>query len=137
MVHTPEEHTLEIRVDVERLRMEIALSQPVPPPQRESSPRRPPAIGTGLDEPGAPHAETQSTEREGISPLQASLDGCTSPEQEWTTNLLRADVGVKPETSTSEQAAAREEFARPPKKRQQQRVTAWGYDQSKQFDPEG
>ena len=29
--HTPEEHTLEMRVDVERLRMEIVLSQPAPP----------------------------------------------------------------------------------------------------------
>ena len=30
--NTPEEHTLEMRVEVERLRMEIALSQPAPPP---------------------------------------------------------------------------------------------------------
>ena len=31
--HTPEEHTLKMRVDVERLRREIVLSQPAPPPQ--------------------------------------------------------------------------------------------------------
>ena len=92
----------------------------MPPPQCGSSPRRLPAVGTGLNEPGAPHAEIQSTEREGLFFLQASLEGCKSPEQEWTTNLLRADVGVKTETSTSEQAAAREELARPPKNRQQQ-----------------
>ena len=113
--------------------MEIVFSQPAPPPQWDLSPRRSPAW---LDEPRAPHAETQSTEREGIFP-QASIDGCTCPEQEWTTNLLQADVGVKPETSTSEQAATREEFARPPKNRQQQRMTAWGNEQTKQFDPEG
>ena len=84
--HTPEEYTLEMRVDVERLRMEILLSQPAPPPQCKSSPRRSPAVDTGSDEPGTPHAEIQSTGREGFS-LQASLDGvlrvsCTRPEQE-------------------------------------------------------
>ena len=31
--HTPEEHALEMRVDVERLRMEVVLSQPAPPSQ--------------------------------------------------------------------------------------------------------
>ena len=41
---------------------------------------------------------------------------------------------VKSETSTSGQAAAREKFTRPSKKRQQQRTTAWGNDQIKQFD---
>ena len=38
--YSPEEHKLEMEVDVERLRMEIVLSQPAPPPQYESSPRR-------------------------------------------------------------------------------------------------
>ena len=32
--HTPEEHTHEMRVDVECLRMEVVLSQPTPPPPR-------------------------------------------------------------------------------------------------------
>ena len=31
--HIPEEHTLEMRVDFERLRMETVLSQPTTPPQ--------------------------------------------------------------------------------------------------------
>ena len=66
-------------------------------------------------------------------PLQASLDGCTSSVQECTTILLQEDVGVKRETTTLEQAAAREEFARPPNKRQQRSVTAWDTDQIKQF----
>ena len=49
--HTPEEHKLEMDVDVERLRMEILLSQPAPPPLCDSSPRRLPAVGTGLNKP--------------------------------------------------------------------------------------
>ena len=51
--YTPNnEHTLEMRVDVERLRMEILLSQREPPPQRDSLLRRLPAVDTGSDEPG-------------------------------------------------------------------------------------
>ena len=68
--HTPEEHTLKMRVDVERLRMEVVLSQPAPPPpQCDSSPRRSPVVGTGSDEPGVSRAETQPTEREGFFPF--------------------------------------------------------------------
>ena len=50
--HTPDELTLEMRVDVERLRMEIVLSQPEPPLQCDASPRRLPAVDTGSEEPG-------------------------------------------------------------------------------------
>ena len=87
---SPEEHKLEMDADVERLRMEIVLSQ-LAPPQCDSSPRwlpavdtgsdepgtprRVPAIGTGSDEPGVSRAESRATEREGIFPLQASVDG--------------------------------------------------------------
>ena len=107
------------------------------------TPRRSPAIGTGSDESGVSRAETQSTEREEIVPLQASVDGflrfnCTSSEQECI--LLQPDVGVddkKDQPTASQQAAAREKFARPTKKRQQQRMTVWTTDQSKQFDPGG
>ena len=47
------------------------------------------AVGMGSDEPGVSRAETQSTEREGIFPLQASLvvflyASCISPEQGTT-----------------------------------------------------
>ena len=81
--HTPEKHTLEMRVNVERLRMVIVLSQPAPPPHCGSSPRRLPAVSTGLNESGAPRAENQPTEREENFPLEASLDVflhvCTSP----------------------------------------------------------
>ena len=41
--HTPDEFTLEVRVDVEQLMMELALSQPVTS-QCDSSPRRLPAV---------------------------------------------------------------------------------------------
>ena len=136
--HTPEEHTLEMRSDVERLRIKIVFSQPAPPPQCGSSPRRSPAVGTGLDEPGALRTEMQSMEREGIFP-QASLNDCTSLDQEDTTIFLQADIGVDnaETTTTKAQVAALEEFTRPPKKRQQRTVTAWGAVQTEQFDPGG
>ena len=50
---------------------------------------------------------------------------CISPEQE-TIDLLQEDVGVDDATQTiTAHAAAREEFTRPPKNRQQRWVTAW------------
>ena len=71
-----------MNVDVGRLMMEILLSQPAPPPQCDSSPRRSPAVGTGLNEPGVSRAGTQSTEKEEKLSLQASLGGfCTSVAQ--------------------------------------------------------
>ena len=63
--HFPEEHKLDMDVEIERLRLEILLSQPAPPPQCDSSPRRLPAVGTGLKEPRTPHTETQSTKKGG------------------------------------------------------------------------
>ena len=108
--HTPDEFTLEIKVNVERLRIEIILSQPAPSqcdslPRRAAvdtgseeprTPRRSPAIGTGSDEPGVSRFET-STEEEGILPLETSMDGIlhskfTSPKQECV--LFQSDVGI-------------------------------------------
>ena len=142
--HTPDEFTLEMKGDVERLRIEIILSQTAPP-QCDSLPRctavdtvseEPgtsrwsPAIGTGSDEPGVSRVETSATE-EKVIPLETSMDcflhlNRTSPEQECIL-LHQPDVGVDDEketTATTQQAAAREEFARPTKKQQQQRTTA-------------
>ena len=85
---TPEEHTLEVRVDVKRLRMEIVHSQPASPLQCDSSPRRLSAVGTELNEPEVAHAETQSTGMRGKFPLQVSFYGCTSSEQELLLLLL-------------------------------------------------
>ena len=137
------EYMLERRVNVERLKSEILLSQPAPPPQCDSSPRLSPVVDTGSDETGTPHAESQSTKGEVIFPLQASRDSFlhvnTSLDQEGTIILLQPDVGVDDEekTITSEQVAACEEFTRPSKKRRQQRITAWTTERSKQFDPGG
>ena len=53
---------------------------------------------------------------------------------------VRVDDGVddvETTTSPNAQAAAREEFARPQKNQQMQRLTAWGNEQTKQFDPGG
>ena len=64
--------------------MKFVLLQP---PQCDSSPRRAPAVDTGSDEPGTSQAESQSKEREGSFPLQASVDrfvpvSCTGHDQE-------------------------------------------------------
>ena len=48
---TPDEFKIEMRADVERLRMEIALSQPAPQPQCDPSSQRA-AADTGSEEPG-------------------------------------------------------------------------------------
>ena len=52
--HNFDEFTLEMRVNGERLRMEIVLSQPAPRPQCDASPRRLPAVDTGSEEPRTP-----------------------------------------------------------------------------------
>ena len=126
--HTPDEFTLEMKVDVEGLRMEIILSQPAssqcdPSPQRAAvdtgseepgTPPQSPAIGTGSEEPGASRA-----------PLKTSIDGFFNPnfpstEQECAL-LHQPDVRVdddeKETTATSQLATVREEFVSPTKKR--------------------
>ena len=89
--HTPNEFTLQMKVDVEGLRMEIIILQPAssqgdPSPRRAAvdteskepgNPRRSPAIGTG-SEPGASRAEMQ-TEEEGLLPFKTSIDGFLNP----------------------------------------------------------
>ena len=148
--HTPDEFTLEIKVDVERLRIEIILSQTVPTqcgdslPRRTAvdmgseesgTPRRSPAIGTGSDEPGVSRVETLATEE--VIPLETSMDGflhsnCTSLEYECIL-FHQPDAGVDDEketTATTQQAAVLEEFARPTKKQQQQNTTVWTTDRT-------
>ena len=123
----PDEHKLEMDVDVEKLRKEILLWQPAPSPQCDSSPRRLPAVGTWLNEPGTPHAESQSTERERFYFI---LFFCTSAEQVWSRSgfCLQPDVGVDGEgrTATLEQPAACEEFAGPSKKQAAARDDSMG-----------
>ena len=143
--HKPDNFTLEIKVNVEGLRMGIIPSQPAssqcdPSPRRAAvdtgseEPRKPPrspAIGTGSEEPGASRA-----------PFKTSIDGFlypnfTSTEQECVL-LHQPDVGVDDEnketTATLQQAAVREEFVSPTEKRQQQGTTTWATEQNKQFD---
>ena len=104
--HSPEECKLEMDVKVERLRLEF-FSQPAPAPQCNSSPRRSPAVGTGSDEPGVPRAETQqATKQDGIFLIQVRVDGflyvdCTKSLDPEGTNLLEADIGVNPESTTA------------------------------------
>ena len=142
--HTPDEFTLEMKVDVESLRIKIILSQPALS-QCDPSPRRA-AVDTGSEGPGTPPrspAIGAGSEEFGTSrdPFKASIDGflnpnSTSTEQECVL-LHQPDVGVDDEketTATSQQAAVREEFASPTEKRQQQGTTAWATEQKKQFD---
>ena len=147
--HTPDEFTLEMKVDVEGLRMEIILSQPASS-QCDPSPRRA-AVDTGSEEPGTPLQSpaigTGSEEPEASrAPFETSMDGFlrsnfTSMEQEYT--LLQSNVGVndnrvQPEVgmddnndATTQQAAVREEFVSPTEKRQG--TTTWATEQHKLF----
>ena len=122
--HTPDEFTLEMKVDVEGLRMEIILSQPAssqcdPSPrpaavdtgsEEPRTPQQSPAISTGPVEPGTPpqlpaistgspgasQAATQMEEEN--SPFESSMDG--SLNQNFTSTeqesafLHQQDVGV-------------------------------------------
>ena len=155
--YTPEEFNLQMKVDVEGLRIEIILSQPSssecdPSPRRAAvdtgseepgTPPQSPAISTGS--PGASRAETQMEED---FPFETSMNGflhsnCTSPEQEYILIQSREEyilLQVQPEVgmddsnnATTSQAAAREESVRLPIG-QQQRMTAWSTDQNRQFD---
>ena len=156
--HTPDEFTLEMKVDAEGLRMEIILSQPAssecdPSPRRAAvdtgseKPRMPPqspAISTGSG-PGALRAETQMEEE--VFPFETSMDGflrssITSMEHEYillqsnvevNDNIVQPIVGVDDNNdATTQQVAVREEFVSLTEKRQG--TTTWGTEQHKQFD---
>ena len=157
--HTPEEFNLQMKVDVEGLRMEIILSQPSSS-ECDTSPRRA-AVDTRSEEPGtltqsptistgsgleAPEAETQM--EGGIFSFEASMNGflsssCTSLEQEYILIQSREEyilLQVQPEVGMDDsnnanisQAATREETARL-LMGQQQEMKAWSTDQNRQFD---
>ena len=114
--HTPDEFTLEMKVDVEGLRMEIILSQPAssqcdPSPrcaaadtglEEPGTPQQSPAISTGSEEPGTPPrspAIGTGSEEHGASraPFETSMNGFlrsnfSSMEQEYI--LLQSNVGA-------------------------------------------
>ena len=142
--HTPDEFTLEMKVDVEGLRMEIILSKPASS-QCDLSPRRA-VVDTGSEEPGTslhPPAIGTRSEESGASRalFETSMNGFlhsnfTSTEQEFAL-LRQQDFGVdddeKETTTTSKQAAVREEFVSPTEKRKQRGTTAWATEQHKLF----
>ena len=112
------------------------------------TPPRSPAISTGSG-PGVSRDETQIIEEEEIFPFGTNMDGflrsnCTSTEQEYillrsyagvNDNIVQQEVGMGDSNdATTQQAAAREEFARLTKMRQRQGTTAWADEQNKQFD---
>ena len=103
------------------------------------TPPKSPAISTGLDRPGispAFEADSPQTE-ESLSPFEANmddlLDKVTSTEQVEPALLHQQHVGVDDnEKETTQQAAVREESARPTIR--QLWTTASSTQQSKQFD---
>ena len=148
--HTPDDFTLEMKVDVEGLRMEIILLQPAssqcdPSPRRaavDTGPVEPgtpplsPAISTGS--PGASQAAKQMEEE--ICSFEPSMDGSlnqhfTSTEQ-GSALLHQQDVGVdddeKETTTTTQQAAVCEKFVSYTEERKG--TTAWATKQHKLFD---
>ena len=106
------------------------------------TPPKSPAISTGLDKPGvSPAFEADSLQTdESLFPFEASTDdlldkNVSSTKQEEPALLHQRGVGVgdgEKETTTTEQAAAREESARPTIRLL--RTTASSTQQSKQFD---
>ena len=104
------------------------------------TPPKSPAIGTGLHRTGvSPAIEANSPQtEESLFPPETSMEAFLnynflSPEQEWTLHQPGMGVEYNDEATSTLQAGAREESARPPI-RQQQRTTAWSTQQSKQFD---
>ena len=135
--HTPKEYNLELDVEVERLKLKILLSGPPTSLQDDLSPGQSHAAGTGLDEPGVPHAETQP-DQEGIFPFQVDIDGflhviCASILEQEGSLSFQAGIGVNLEPVTV-QIAARQ-LARLPIGWQQRGTTSTGH--SKQFNPGG
>ena len=104
------------------------------------TPRKSPAIGTGLNRPGvSPAFEADSPQTdESLFPFGASTDdlldkNVTSTKQEEPALLHQQHVGVDDnEKETTQQAAVCKESARPTTR--QLRTKAWSTQQSKQFD---
>ena len=142
----PDNVTGEHRVEHHSTASECDLSQRhaavVTGSEKLETPPKSPAISTGLDKPGispAFGADTLQTD-ESFFPFEVSTEDLldkyfTSTKQEEPALIHQQGVGVgdgEKETTTTEQAAAREESARPTTR--QLRTTAWSILQSKQFD---
>ena len=139
--HTPEEFSLQMKVDVEGLRMEVILSQPQSS-KCDASPRRA-AVDTGSEEPGtppqSPAISTGSGPEGNTFSFETSRDvflrsKCTSREEDYILLQVQPEVGIDDSNNANtSQAATREESARL-RFGQQQRMAAWSTHQSKQFD---
>ena len=115
-----------MNIEVERLRLDVLLSLPLPPPQYDLPPRRSPAAGMGLDKPGVPHLDIQQTEQEGTFLFQVGVDGFLHvdrmriSEQEGTL-YFQADVEPRDNRKIyAKKVAARQEFTKRAMGRQQQ-----------------
>ena len=126
--HTPDDFTLEMKVDVEGFRVEIILSQPASS-QCDSSPRRA-AVDTGSEEPGTPpqspaissgppgalRAETQMEEE--IFPFETSMDSFLRSNANFTSTgqesalLHQQDVGVDDDEKETTTTLNKQLFAR-------------------------
>ena len=89
-----------------------------------------------------PHTVTQQTDQEVTFPLQAGVDGflrvdSTRIPKQGVNLPSQADIEVKPETTTTAQVAAFQEFARTPKNRQQQGVLGWNTSKTRCLTQEG
>ena len=139
--HTPEEFSLQMKVDVEGLRMEVILSQP-PSSECDTLPRRA-AVDTGSEEPGTPPQPPAISRGSGpedcfFFSFEANRDmflrsNYTSPEEEYILMQVQPDEIDDSKNATTSQNTTREESARL-LIGQQQRMAAWSTDRSKQFD---
>ena len=151
-LHNPDEFTLEMRVDVERLKMGLFFHSLCRGCNviycRDSYPR---SIRGRRNPDGCPRLVRgrmnpeyrELSQRRGkkislFKPMWMVLYAPTAQARAGGYSVpARRRVDDNDEATTPQQAAAREELAGPPKKRQQQRMTAWTAEQSKQFDPVG
>ena len=114
--HTPDEFTLEMKVDVEGLRMEIILSQPAssqcdPSPRRAAvdtgseepgTPQQSPAISTGSEEPGTPpQSPAISTGPFGASRAETQMEKEIFPFETSMNSFMRSNANF---TSTEQES---------------------------------
>ena len=132
--HQVEQHSTASECDLSPLHTAVVTRS-----EEFETPRKSPAIGTGLDRPGvSPAFEADSPlKEESLFPAETSMEAFPnfnfiSPEQECT--FHQPDIGVQysDEATSKLQAGAREESARPTIRKL--RTIAWSTQQSKQFD---
>ena len=122
-----------MQIEVERLRLEILFSQPLPPQLlQQQSPAQLP------QQPCYVSRMTRDTGKMERGSQQTTVDDflhtdCTRISKQGGDFSFQADVGVNPEITTS-QDTARQEFSRLLMSRQHIGVIASSSEQNKQFD---